>query len=372
MEPRRPNKRIGVNDTLLYYDLQENRRRSCLCICCIICCVSIFLILLAAVLVTFVGLPMIFKNSPEFQRNLIFPTTDLLPSEPEFSNFAKYNIQGARNVYVTVDTDKNITLGVWHLLPHALVNRTIEDENFNYRESLGQAEFPVIIHFHSNGGNRIEFVNMYNVLRKYFHVIAFDYRGYADSSAIPPWEGGIVDDAVQLYNWVRYQTNADIYFWGHALGAALASHTVDKLLDYESMPMGVFLEAPFTSIRDQVQEIKLFKYLFSWLPWYESTILDPLGANGFSLNTAQHLLRVNCPVMIIHAQDDHVTPYTHSEKLVEFAHKNWNPGTQGNMTLHLLPTHLNYGHFSIHKAPELPGYIQAHINTCKAYKKIRE
>lgn len=64
-----------------------------------------------------------------------------------------------------------------------------------------------------------------------------------------------------MYEWVRDQTNADIYFWGHALGAALATHTVARLHEDEDyvVPMGLFLEAPFTSMRDQINEIPFFR-----------------------------------------------------------------------------------------------------------------
>lgn len=141
------------------------------------------------------GLPLAFKYSTELQRNLIFPTCkyfllsyyvqnynlkyqlgDLWPPDPEFSNFNKYDVEGARNLYVTVNEDENITLGVWHILPCALVNDSIYD-NYNYSDALANSEYPVVLHFHGNGGNRIADLEMYNILRMFFHIIAFDYRG---------------------------------------------------------------------------------------------------------------------------------------------------------------------------------------------------
>ncbi|KAF2883473.1 hypothetical protein ILUMI_22715 [Ignelater luminosus] len=372
MEPRPPNKRTGVNDTLLYYEHRKKKKCSCLGICCIICCTAIIILALVAVLLVFVGIPVVFKKSPSLQRKIVFPTNNLLPSNPEFSNFEKYDIKGARNINFTLEYIVSLSLGVWHLLPHGLVNNSLDTQNFDHSASLMQGGYPVIIHFHSNGGNRIKFIKMYNVLRTYFHVIAFDYRGYADSSSVEPTEEGIVEDTLRLYQWVRYQTNADIYFWGHELGAAIATHTIARLHEGEDyvVPMGLFLEAPFTSMRDQINEIPFFRKLFSWLPWYQSTILNPLDENGFSLNTARYITNVECPIMIVHAEDDAVTPSSFSEKLAKVAAEHLDSETKGNVTLHLLPAHFGYGHFSIHKSLELPFFIMKHITVCEAYRYI--
>ena len=36
-----------------------------------------------------------------------------------------------------------------------------------------------------------------------YHVITFDYRGYADSTPAPPHETGVVSDAMTVYNWLK-------------------------------------------------------------------------------------------------------------------------------------------------------------------------
>lgn len=98
----------------------------------------------------------------------------------EFNNFQKYGVHGARNFYVSVkdvDTYVNIYLGVWHLVPDALVNNTIYDDNFNYEEQLATSGYPVLLYFHAgNRGSRIAPLAAYNVLRQFFHIISFDYR----------------------------------------------------------------------------------------------------------------------------------------------------------------------------------------------------
>lgn len=48
------------------------------------------------------------------------------------------------------------------------------------------------------------------------------------------------------------KTNAPIYVWGHSLGTALSTHTVANLRDKKIVPKGLFLEAPFTRMREEV------------------------------------------------------------------------------------------------------------------------
>lgn len=56
-----------------------------------------------------------------------------------------------------------------------------------------------------------------------YDVIAFDYRGFGDSSG-EATEAGLVTDAQFVYQWLETRTNARrrIYLWGHSLGSAVA------------------------------------------------------------------------------------------------------------------------------------------------------
>lgn len=92
-----------------------------------------------------------------------------------FSNPKQYNIRGVRNFYVNVHEEHNITLGVWHVLPEDLVDVTLKPED--YEEELMKGEYPVVVFLHGNNNVRTDNVPIYRVLRKYFHVIAYDYRG---------------------------------------------------------------------------------------------------------------------------------------------------------------------------------------------------
>ena len=55
-----------------------------------------------------------------------------------------------------------------------------------------------------------------------YHVIAFDYRGFADSSPVALTEETTVEDGLAVYSWARDMigpdSQAEIFIWGHSLG----------------------------------------------------------------------------------------------------------------------------------------------------------
>lgn len=102
------------------------------------------------------------------------------PKNPQYANFELYGAQGTRNFYVTVDDyddlSNKVSLGIWHLVPEKLVDEAEGSEGFDYQDSLRNSGWPVILYFHGNSGTRIAPLKTYKVLRKFFHVLAFDYR----------------------------------------------------------------------------------------------------------------------------------------------------------------------------------------------------
>lgn len=94
-----------------------------------------------------------------------------------FTSLQQYGIRGARNLYVTVDKEKNVTLGIWHILPDTLVQSTIIYKYFDYDSALANSSYPVVLYLHGNNNVRTDNRPIYSVLREHFHVIACDYRG---------------------------------------------------------------------------------------------------------------------------------------------------------------------------------------------------
>lgn len=98
------------------------------------------------------------------------------PKNSNFSNPSYYGLEGVRNFHLKTDDD--ITIGVWQILPGHIVNKTKEFKRDDFEEYLSNEEQNIIIYNHGNSGTRAanHRVELYQVLRKHFHVIAYDYR----------------------------------------------------------------------------------------------------------------------------------------------------------------------------------------------------
>jgi len=97
-------------------------------------------------------------------------------------------------------------------------------DDSHWEMSLRESGRPIIIYFHGNMGTRgtTHRIELYQVFqREDCHIIAFDYRGFADSTG-SPCETGVVADGFCIYSWLRnivgHQSKVPIYFWGHSLG----------------------------------------------------------------------------------------------------------------------------------------------------------
>jgi hypothetical protein len=86
-------------------------------------------------------------------------------------------MQGVRNFYVTVDKNDNVTLGVWQILPSKLLSNVVENKYYDYEGILANENYNILLYLHGNGGIRAVRLELYDILRKYFHVMAIDYRG---------------------------------------------------------------------------------------------------------------------------------------------------------------------------------------------------
>lgn len=84
--------------------------------------------------------------------------------------------------------------------------------------------------------------------------------GYGDSGPKAKMsEEGIVSDSVQIYQWIRRNTNNHIYIWGHGLGGALALHTTRNLKEMNIIPMGVIVDSSFTTMREKIESSSIMQ-----------------------------------------------------------------------------------------------------------------
>lgn len=51
------------------------------------------------------------------------------------------------------------------------------------------------------------------------------------------------------------------------------------------------------------------------LPWFEFFFIEPVEESNIIFNTEKHLTDTKMPILILHARDDIVVPYTLGEKV---------------------------------------------------------
>lgn len=193
-----------------------------------------------------------------------------------------------------------------------------ETEQQFYERMLQINGSKIIFYLHGNSGSRAAShrIELYKMLRSIgYHVIAFDYRSYGDSTSVPPSESGLVRDAISVYNYITNITKNPIIAWGHSLGTGVVTHTMAALERQHIIgPKLLILESPFNNIRDEVCEHP-FSRLFRNLPWFNYTIVDPMFDNNLRFQSDVHIGTFPQPIIILHAEDDLVVPYKLGHKV---------------------------------------------------------
>lgn len=160
-----------------------------------------------------------------------------------------------------------------------------------------------ILFFHGNAGNishRMLSIQVFNRLR--FNIFIFDYRGYGESEGRPD-EVGTYRDAEAAWHYLVRQRNLDpstIVVFGRSLGAAIASYLAAK-----HTPRALIVESAFTSVPDLAARF----YPFIPVRWL----------TRFHYATKDHLKKVDCPILVVHSQEDDIVPFAHGHALFEAA-----------------------------------------------------
>jgi len=293
---------------------------------------------------------------------------------PLFKNLSdplnSFQFNCTTNFYI--HTDDGIRLGVWHVLPSSLSDHCRDQNPSTHDLITFDDNRPIFFYLHGNGGARggEHRRRLYKVLtrnnRLDAHVIAFDYRGYGDSTNVWPTPSGVTSDAKSVYYWLIRQKNVDkkrIIIWGHSLGTAVTTRLISELPKADH-PRASVLEAPFTSIGEALKSHPMAAP-FKHLPLFEWFFVEPIVKNELTnFDSTSLLSRIDLPLLILHAMDDGIVPFHLGYKLYEQSLKD-QPKNCKKAQMIAFNGEYGYGHKSIFKDPELPKIIENFIKSAE-------
>ena len=163
----------------------------------------------------------------------------------------------------------------------------------------------VLLFFHGNAGNishRRDSIQLFHRLG--LNVLIIDYRGYGKSEG-KPGEQGLYKDAAAAWRYLTEQKGFDpddVVIFGRSLGGAVAAKLAAGV-----EARGLILESTMSSARDFARAV--FK------------ILSRLVVMRYEFNIAQHIQRVNYPVLVLHSPEDEIMPFHLGEKVYDVANQ---------------------------------------------------
>ena len=161
----------------------------------------------------------------------------------------------------------------------------------------------VVIFCHGNAGNishRLESIDIFHRLR--LSTFIFDYRGYGTSEGTPSEQGSYLDVRGAWNYLIEYEGLApsDIMLFGRSLGGAVAAW-----LASQHTPKALIIESTFTSAPDLAGE------LYFYLP--------VKFLCRYKYNALAAIREVQCPILIVHSQEDEIVSFSHGRKLFDAA-----------------------------------------------------
>lgn len=163
----------------------------------------------------------------------------------------------------------------------------------------------VLLFFHGNAGNishRRDSIQVFHRLG--LNVLIIDYRGYGQSEGKPS-EQGLYRDATAAWRYLTEEKGFDpenVIIFGRSLGGAVAAKLAARV-----QARGLILESTMSSAKDFARAV--FK------------ILSRLVVIRYDFNTAQHIQRVNYPVLVLHSPEDEIMPFHLGKKVYELANQ---------------------------------------------------
>jgi len=172
------------------------------------------------------------------------------------------------------------------------------------------ADAPTVLYLHGARWNlNGTAFRMAGWTRMGYSVLAIDYRGFGQSTALLPSEDTTTEDAMAaLRELARRQPDPSKRFiYGHSLGGAIAIDLASR----PDMPTfaGLIVESSFTSISAMLRTLKWGK-----LPGASLLVTQPFAS-------IEKLATLTTPMLFLHGTADRVVPHTMSDELFAAAIK---------------------------------------------------
>ena len=168
-----------------------------------------------------------------------------------------------------------------------------------------KAKAPVIIYAHGNASNLSDLVFRFQQFHNWgYAVMAFDYRGYGESSGPFPNEQRVYEDMQAAWQYLTTQRQIEasrIVVYGQSIGGAIA---LNLAIDHPEAA-GLIMESSFTSMRDMVSH--RFVLLPKILP------IELLLTQRF--DSVHKVRKLQIPLLLIHGTDDNIVPVAMSQQL---------------------------------------------------------
>ena len=249
----------------------------------------------------------------------------------------------------TVDGER---LHAWHILPLGLYRRH-QDELLAQPSGLtgdmtsrlalqllrDDPEARLVIYFHGTAGTLASgyrancYRNLYSCAPDKIHVIAADYRGYGYSSGIPS-EKGLLIDAISLVDWAMQIAGVPpsrIVIFGQSLGSAVAI-SLSHHFAFHAPPVsfaGMVLVASFSDVATLMATYRIGGIIpvlspLAYFPRLLSFFNSFLASTWLSKDRIAQFVKLNeddgagrrkYHITLIHAEDDTVISFSHTEVL---------------------------------------------------------
>lgn len=160
-----------------------------------------------------------------------------------------------------------------------------------------------VLYCHGNKGNIGGYLPHLRILHNCgLNVLAFDYRGYGESTGHPTEDGTYIDARCAWdYLTTDHDTDpATVIVYGRSMGGPIAAWLASRV-----SPGALVLDSTFTTYEDEARDL---------------TFVLPVGSlSTMEYPTIEYLKHTDCPVLVVHSKDDMKLRYHHGKELYEAA-----------------------------------------------------